>query len=930
MEEVGSSSICSGHDNGLSDTFRGETPSRTPVEDSEDVSYEKFSSYETSDYKIVKSRSHRTGDVVAEFRCKHFSSEKEGCPRKLLSSRSKSEAVKPICICNQIQVNKHVQGAGLPPTSRLANQNRSFRRIFSYTSCPGPSTLSSGHLCKEIVANDLPTLRLGNSSKGLCQYYELGRADSKKSLPWLATDCLSRRFFNSFSVSTAAKRAHFSCGENPAKSGMDGKLQEVCFDASEIHRIPRCYMGPVEERKEASPGEAKSSEAQNPEDVDLGRSKSATNSKFVGFMEFRQLCGSTGSPELTRPIVIRPPANEIRPGLYKNATGRGSAESSMVGTQLHVAVPSALSTSRTLPIHRFFCEGLGRTARHSDDVRSVDSRRGTSSQQCLRDASNSTSSTAKGKDLSKLQSVGSIRQPNCRGVLTQRRRLEVPAAARANVRGTFRRRSFSYPHDGLSHSRPVQLRRRSLVEIKSLSGMASAEQRSLGGVSEMGNPRYRSVCVQERARSPTLRKSRLDGPPSSVSQCLQPGLALQNGVVIPATLHNPKSVNSLEPGLRGLHSNSPRLEKGILETRPRSPSPGPSSTGERLRSSFDRHTDKLTTTASASNELTSVANSGWSSMLDAWNQSQIGVLDRSWRNSSMSSYKPAWKRWVKWSRENEVNMYQPQPQDVARFLTDLHLKYNLAYSTICVHKSVVSTFCRPILGNPLSSHIIIRQTLKGIALQQPPKRKPPIWDVKVLTAYLTSHAPHSFSLFEVSRRVAIILLLCSGRRVHDLTLLRCDSANCIIENNSIVMWPKYGSKTDNSSYRQSGWRLLACSSNTNVDPVFWVTKLLEVSQSRRGNLDSLFISTCGTPKPATPTIIGGWIKSVLKLAGIDSSPGSVRSAVASASWLDHTPIDQILSRGNWKSARTFHKFYKKEVNSSPTNSTALSNLFQSV
>lgn len=85
-------------------------------------------------------------------------------------------------------------------------------------------------------------------------------------------------------------------------------------------------------------------------------------------------------------------------------------------------------------------------------------------------------------------------------------------------------------------------------------------------------------------------------------------------------------------------------------------------------------------------------------------------------------------------------------------------------------------------------------------------------------------------------------------------------------------------------------------------------------------------------KPASRSIIGGWIKKVLKDAGIESSPGSVRSAVASSSWLENTSIDQILSRGKWQSASTFHKFYRKEVLSDNNFSrdSSLLNLFESV
>lgn len=61
-------------------------------------------------------------------------------------------------------------------------------------------------------------------------------------------------------------------------------------------------------------------------------------------------------------------------------------------------------------------------------------------------------------------------------------------------------------------------------------------------------------------------------------------------------------------------------------------------------------------------------------------------------------------------------------------------------------------------------------------------------------------------------------------------------------------------------------------------------------------------------------MIGGWIKTILKEAGLETSLGSIRSAVASKSWLENIPVQEILNRGNWKSANTFKRHYFKQVN----------------
>lgn len=52
---------------------------------------------------------------------------------------------------------------------------------------------------------------------------------------------------------------------------------------------------------------------------------------------------------------------------------------------------------------------------------------------------------------------------------------------------------------------------------------------------------------------------------------------------------------------------------------------------------------------------------------------------------------------------------------------------------------------------------------------------------------------------------------------------------------------------------------------------------------------------------------------MLKDAGIDASPGSIRAAVASRGWIDDMPVQEILDRGNWRCSETFTRHYCRQV-----------------
>ncbi|KAI5636446.1 hypothetical protein NE865_10866 [Phthorimaea operculella] len=175
----------------------------------------------------------------------------------------------------------------------------------------------------------------------------------------------------------------------------------------------------------------------------------------------------------------------------------------------------------------------------------------------------------------------------------------------------------------------------------------------------------------------------------------------------------------------------------------------------------------------------------------------------------------------------------------------------------------------------------------------------------------------------------------SGRRIHDLTLLLIDPDHCAIQDSSITFWPAFGSKTDSTKYRQSGW-LLTRSQDAIFDIIRWIKILIEVSSTRRNaqdGLHNLFITTRGKVKAASRAVIAGWLKIPFGDLGINCSPGSIRSAVASYGFEKNVPLDEILKRGNWRGQENFFKYYCKTVSketNAQENDNALSSSFQAI
>ncbi|CAK1586953.1 unnamed protein product [Parnassius mnemosyne] len=314
-----------------------------------------------------------------------------------------------------------------------------------------------------------------------------------------------------------------------------------------------------------------------------------------------------------------------------------------------------------------------------------------------------------------------------------------------------------------------------------------------------------------------------------------------------------------------------------------------------------------------------MAHTGWSNFVNPWPTELKHVVEKSWRQSSIKTYRPAWEKCVAWALKEDVSVKEPKATDLARYLGFLHTKMKLAPNTIALHKSVVCTFTNPDATAWIGSHPLVKHMLKGISLEGRKRPSRLTWNVNEFIKWLKCYKLNEDSIFQVSRHRAILLLL--GRRIHDLTLLNISEEFFEITDKSIKLWPKFGSKTDSCTYIQSGWKI-TMNSVKNLDLVTWTRRLQEISEPRRRNkgITNLFITTRGKVAPASRSVIAGWTLTLFIEANINASPGSCRSAVATGNWLrGYTNMEEIMKKGNWQTAKTFFNHYLKPINPKVTN-----------
>lgn len=510
------------------------------------------------------------------------------------------------------------------------------------------------------------------------------------------------------------------------------------------------------------------------------------------------------------------------------------------------------------------------------------------------------------------QVTGSIHQ--------ERRGNTVPCTTRADNEAP--RAVGTLEHDTLGGVPPGEIQRHSRPPVKksTSAGMALTAPGLGGRIQNLGHTRHRSVCNKRIYRSRALRNLGLQRWIRRLLRRLQSPLEFQSCLGVSTTQSDSTRATSPQYCDRHLHNNSTSMDTLLLANRSEGTSSGRTSPNKEPTQESDRSHNWQETSNGGEAGTPSLESWGWDSKVAHWSAKERDLLKQSWRESTLTTYKAPIKRWIAWCQVNNIDSRTPQGNDVARFLAKLYLEDHLAYRTILLHKSAVSTYSATSSDN-IAKNFFVHRVLKAISLVKPPEKKTVIWDTQLLFNWLKNN-PSTESLFDTARRTAIILLLASGRRIHDLTLLDLSKDNLLTddEKHEILLWPRFGSKTDSADNRQSGW-LLKAHPEEYLCPVKHIKKLIEATENRRTKvtgLTSLFISITGVIKPATQTIIGSWIKSILKDAGVDASPGSVRSAVASRSFLENRPIEEILRRGNWRSSQTFKKFYCRAVIRSTT------------
>ena len=206
-------------------------------------------------------------------------------------------------------------------------------------------------------------------------------------------------------------------------------------------------------------------------------------------------------------------------------------------------------------------------------------------------------------------------------------------------------------------------------------------------------------------------------------------------------------------------------------------------------------------------------------------------------------YQQCWKEWAGWcARQSVANSVISAPK-LANFL--LHLfQVGLAWCTIGIYHSAVSTFLEPHPLHKASNHLVISKLMCHFYLQHPPSCKyfDP-WDVEHMLYLLESLAPaSSLTTFKFAWKTATLLALVTAKHCSDLTLLCIDNQHLFLQHHAAVLIPMSGDKTDHLGHLPPQ---ICIESHTNVNlcPVFYLKAYLRCTEPFRTKPNGLCVTS---------------------------------------------------------------------------------------
>ena len=300
------------------------------------------------------------------------------------------------------------------------------------------------------------------------------------------------------------------------------------------------------------------------------------------------------------------------------------------------------------------------------------------------------------------------------------------------------------------------------------------------------------------------------------------------------------------------------------------------------------------------------------------NENTVNLLLNSWKQGTKNQYNIYFKKYLVFCKDNDLKADDINVVNVLNFLSYLHTQ-NLSYSSINCARSALSALSGDkALGNDPK----VKRLMRGIFIANPALPKYTVtWDPDIMLDFLkTLHPCQSLSLLQLSRKVAVLILLLTGRRGQEI--LDLDVRNIRFSHEEVKISSGELSKTSRTNFHPTEI-VLQKYKEENLCIYQYLKYYIQVTDKFRDNNGpfQLFLTTTVPHRKISRDAFSKWIKHSMKAAGIDITqfqPHSVRAASASKAKIVLS-ISTIKKCIGWKTTSTFLKYYNKHILSKEIN-----------
>ena len=288
--------------------------------------------------------------------------------------------------------------------------------------------------------------------------------------------------------------------------------------------------------------------------------------------------------------------------------------------------------------------------------------------------------------------------------------------------------------------------------------------------------------------------------------------------------------------------------------------------------------------------------------------SSFSLLSASWRSSTSVRYDKVWASFERFLQLRRLELNSVDIGVIIDYLSSL-FDANLAYRTIVLHRSVLSSTFPPMGGFTIGDHPLVSRLIRGIFLKRPPSRRVfqewNVGDVLDIFRSWQSPIPHR----RLQRKCAFLLAIASSRRPSELASLRFSDSFMTLNDDFVRFIPSRLSKTDRQNYLGHPIVIRRLPSDTSVCPVAALEDFLAVRRTLTASHDYLFCDFRPPHSKISTPAFARRLTWCLSKAGISAPPGSTRATSVSEAFRRGVAIPEILRAGDWSGASTFFRHY---------------------